>query len=192
MDKKTSPQTKSFIILFFIAAAGTVFCIYLAGHFAAINDRGYKNPSLNSYTTTIYDTKSGKNSVALPDDSTEAVDTSNWPTYTDSKYNFSFKYPLDWKLVEPVTKQGYYVVALDPGAKYYNVKIYVNPSSYFAMDNLPSRTLTIGGQPAVDVEGVLYGIKYGENYFTFDEGLSTSIKPQFEALVKSVQFSSAK
>jgi hypothetical protein len=38
------------------------------------------------------------------------------------------------------------------------------------------------------VEGVLYGLFYNGNYYTFDQGISQTIKPDFEAMVKSLKF----
>ena len=58
------------------------------------------------------------------------------------------------------------------------------------MGGLPLQSDTIDGQPAVEVSNLLYGVKDGSYYYTFDVGLSTSLKPDFDALVHSVQFGS--
>ena len=56
------------------------------------------------------------------------------------------------------------------------------------MGGLPLQSDTIGGQPATEVSNLLYGVQYGNYYYTFDVGLSTSLKPDFDALVHSVTF----
>jgi hypothetical protein len=92
------------------------------------------------------------------------------------------------EIKKPVQQDGYYVVTVDPGARYFDINIYVSPQGYFAMSNLPTTSTSIAGLPATDVEGVLYGLQYNGNYFTFDQGISQTIKPDFETMVKSLKF----
>ena len=120
---------------------------------------------------------------------TPIVDTSKWKTYTDKKYNFSFQYDPSWKVIAPKTTNGFYVVQVDPGTKYYNIKVSVSPTGFFAMDGLQTTPETINGYMVQDDNGLLYGIKNNNTFYTFDIGWSLSLKPEFDALVHTVQFS---
>jgi hypothetical protein len=194
MHKKISPQSKSFIILFLIALIGSFTCFLIAkiidfpDPFSAIN-----NLSLSQYQTTTYTNKntnvSSPNSVSSTNtESSVAVDTTNWKTYSDKTYPLSFMYPPRWQIKKPVTKQGYYILEIDPGSRYYNMKIFVSPKDFFAMDGLPYTLEPIAGEQARNIEGILYGIQHNNFYYTFDQGVSLSLKPEFQTLVKSVKF----
>ena len=119
----------------------------------------------------------------------EIADTSTWKDYTDTKYGLSFKYNPEWK-IKPwaKNKEGFDVLEIDPGSKFYNIKLYASDKSYYVMDGLPTEKTTIGGLQAVDVSDLLYGVKKGSTYLTFDVGLSLSLKPQFNGLVESIKF----
>lgn len=187
MYKNFAPQTKSFIILLGIAIVGTYLALMLASgfnpdQFNLMN--GYKaayNPPQNSVVQTAFA------SQTMP--TVKPVDTSAWKTYTDKQYGFSFMYDPAWTVKAGATdKDRFYVLQIDPGAKYYNIKIYVSDKSFYAMDGLPGITETIAGQPAVDVSNLLYGITKGSYYYTFDNGLSVGLIDKFNALVNSVRF----
>ncbi len=191
MKIKLSPQTKSFIILFVIAFVGVYICLILVeytdfpGSLAAV-----ERIQLAQYQKldTVSTARADMGDNFLPTDSTTTVDTTGWKSYTDSTYNFTIHYPAQWNIKKPVQQDGYYVVTIDPGARYFNIHIYVSSQGYFAMAGLPSTAIIIAGQTATDVEGVLYGLQYNGNYYTFDQGISQSIKPDFEAMVKSFSF----
>ena len=55
-------------------------------------------------------------------------------------------YSPDWKIL-PLKKNGFTVLQVDPGAKYYNIKIYVSPKEFYIMDGLPTTAETIDNQP---------------------------------------------
>lgn len=190
MIPKFSKQTKSFIILFVIAFLGAYVCLVMAKF---INFPGgleaIERLKLAQYQKLDSQPANNLNlaKTILPTDSATTVDTTGWKTYTDPTYSFSLNYPPQWQIKKPSKQDGFYVLTIDPGAKYFNVKIYVSPKGYFAMDNLPFTTITLAGEQAIDVEGSLYGLKHDGNYYTFDQGISQSIKPEFEAMVKSLK-----
>lgn len=192
---KLSPQAKSFIILFIIAIIGTYLAVMISRDLAG---EKFSTGSSGGYTSYYYGNKADKTTPATGTvlgasrfPPVEAVSTAGWKNYSDVKYSLSFQYPSDWKIKTSTEKSNgvdYYVIQLDPGSKYYNVKIYVSSSDYFALAGLPTKTDTVGGLPAMNVSNLLYGVKLGSYYFTFDNGLSTQLINQFNALVKSVKF----
>jgi hypothetical protein len=180
--QKLSPQTKSFIILIVIALVGTYVCLLLGAKF---KDRQSANTSApkGDYTQIVYPQK-----AVAAEQKEPAVDTSDWKTYTEPKLGLSFKYKPTWQ-VKPTIKQGeYYVIEVDPGKKYYNIKTFVSSKDFFAMDSLPLKQVTIAGKTAQDVSDMLYGIQSGNYYYTFDLGFSVNLKPEFNALVRSASF----
>ena len=117
------------------------------------------------------------------------VDTSAWKTYNDAAYPFSFKYEPSWKILPAKKQNGFYVLEIDPGAKFYDMKIYVSDSGYYyALDSLPVVETDIGGAKAFDVSNLLYAVKMGPYYYTFDNGLSTAMMDGFNAMVRTVKF----
>ena len=87
-----------------------------------------------------------------------------------------------------VNKNGFTILQVDPGPRFYNIKIYISPKEFYIMDGVPAKTETIGGQTALNADNALYGIEANNIYYTFDVGLSMSLVPDFDALVHSVKF----
>lgn len=121
-----------------------------------------------------------------PESNINTVDTSTWKTYSNN--DFSFKYNPEWKVLPETQKDGYTILQVDPGSKFYNIKIYISSSDFYVMSGLPSVTEKINNKEAINVSNLLYGIKHKDKYYTFDIGLSLSLKPLFNALVHSVEF----
>lgn len=181
--KQISPQTKSFFILFSIAVAGTFLCLML---WANLKSNLINKEQATSYQAVSYSNKTPAHTEEAPQST--PTDTSNWQTYTNTKYGFSFKYKPDWKVLAATKKNGFTVIQVDPGKKYYNFQIYISPKEFFAMDNLPSKTETIGGAEAINVSGYLYGIKANNLFYTFDIGTSAPLKDDFDGMVYSLNF----
>lgn len=185
--KRLSPQTKSFAILFSIALVGCYLAVMLSRDV-------FINPDMRKgYQSIAYP----YSQVARPAVAAErtippvkTVDTSKWKTYSDSKFPLSFKYNPAWKIKPGKTNsEGTYVLAIDPGPKYYDLVIYVSNKSFEGLDGLPTMSETIDGELALNVSNLLYGIKNGDNFYTFDSGLSaSSLINDFNALVHSVNF----
>jgi hypothetical protein len=187
MFKNSAPQTKSFLILFGIAVVG----VYLS--FMLSNNLTGGNPG-NNYSAVYYNQTTSKlagtamaSAAGLPPFKT--IDTSNWKTYTEAEHGLSFKYDPAWTVLPGKTdKDGYFVLQIDPGLKFYNIKIYISKTSFFAMDGLPAVTQIIANETAINVSNLLYGIHRGAYYYTFDNGLSTNMIDGFNALVRTVKF----
>ena len=184
-----SPQTKSFIIL----SALAVFCVCLS----LVLWFNLSTPPHDSYDSLSFNYAHYRISPArqFPNSSLKAqiarpqkVDTANWKTYVNTEYGFSFQYRPDWKILKPIKKHGYTVFRVDPGKKYYNIKIFANPEEFYIMGGLPAKSEIIAGVPALNVNNALYGIVANNLHYTFDVGLSMRLLPDFNALVHSVKF----
>ena len=181
--KNLKLQTKSFIILFCIALIGTYLMVLLNANPTFLRLGLSDNAK---YYTQPTNTASASQ---RPMPAVKPVDTANWKTYTDKKYPLSFKYSPDWTIAPgKLTSDGYYLLEIDPGINYYNIKIYASKNGYYVLDGLPATHTTINGLQALNVSNLLYGIKAGPNYYTFDNGLSSSLINDFNALVQSVKF----
>lgn len=183
MDK-LSPQTKSFIALFACLIIGTYFAMWIAG-----KQNGNGPDVFEDLKITSYENNNSVNNAQAQEPEV-VVDTSTWKEYANSEYGFGFKYDPAWKVIVPKGEEnGYYVFEVDPGRKYYNIKIYVSGNDFYVMDGLPTKQDVVdGGIQALNVSDLLYGIKKDPYFFTFDLGQSLTLKPQFKALVNSVKF----
>lgn len=186
---KISPQSRSFIILFSIAAVGVAVAFYVI-RWLDIPVARYilRGPGSGNYEGIV---NQGEQKLTPPEGKTVefiSMDTKGWKTYTDSESSFTFKYPPTWKVLAPTLNNGYKVITIDPGARFDNVKIYISSTGYFALDGIPYKPDTISGFPALNVQGMLFGVKANDTYYTFDEGASVTINPEFQTLVHSSSF----
>ena len=181
--KNISPQSKSFIVLFCLVLVGVYVCLTLWDDLLSQDYRQLYSYG-NYQTFPASDTPTSGAAMHPP----APLDTSGWKTYSDKKDGLAFKYPPAWNVLPPKKSGGFTVLQVDPGKKYYNVKIYISPKDFYAMGALPYKADTVGGQTATDVSDLLYGVKTNGLYYTFDIGLSLSLKDQFNALVHSVSF----
>ena len=177
---KFSLQTKSFIILLSLAIVGSYLCTMLWPDLASF---AYKTYNYNA-SPTVQDV----GNQVMEDPAVPTVDTSSWKEYSNTDYGFSFKYKPDWKVLNITAKKDFQVLEIDPGAKFYNIKIYISPKEFYVMEGLPTKTETIDGKETLNVSNLLYGIKTDKYYYTFDIGYSLSLTPDFVALVHSVKF----
>ncbi len=189
--QKISPQTKSFIFLLSFAIIGTFVCVNLYSGLQK-NAEEY-NYNINGNEAVKYpEPKNSLNPLNIQTaealETIEPASTENWQIFRSEKYNLSFKYPAEWQVKEGKSKNGFNVLEIDPGLKYYNIKIYIHASEFYALDGLPYTKETIAGFTALNVTDSLYGIKSGSYFYTFDVGLSMSLRPQFKALVLSASF----
>jgi len=185
---KTSPQTKSFIILLVLALVGC----YISSELFQKLKLGLIVPKSQYNKQASNDTLASQqpchNCSSQNTEVTNAVDTSQWKIYQDKTFDFSFKYKPDWKVLPAVKKDGYTLIEVDPGRNFYNIEIYIGTQDFYAMNGLPAVTEQIAGCTAQNVKDILYGIENPPYYFTFDINRSLSLKPNFDALVHSVQF----
>lgn len=178
--KKISIQTKSFILLVCLAVVGSYICLELWGQL-----QYYQEPEIG---TPRVKTSELKTTQPKPQAVKPKLNTDGWKTFSSQNLSLSFKYPGEWKILQPKTKKGYTFLEIDPGKKYYNIKVVVSPKDYYIMGGLPTNPALIGGQNGLNVLNLLYGVKVNGKYYTFDIGESLSLKQEFNALVDSVQF----
>ncbi len=178
MNKKISSHSKSFAALFSIAVLGGIFAVLSAHKVGAP-----QNPKPADYEIISYSPP-----TTSPTDMPQAVDTTGWKTYKNEKFGLSFKYDPAWKIRSVGNKDGYYVIEVDPGARFDNFRIYISADDYFALSGVPTEQGEVGGKAAVSLEGSVLGVKDNATYFTFDLGSSLSLKPYFQALLSTVKF----
>lgn len=187
MTQKLSPQTSSFIVLAGVCLFGGFLVILISSQLLK-NEVYEKIPAQEKSNYQPTSEKSGVFSTALASDELVLPDTSKWKTYSNADYSLSFKLPKAWNVKPGKNVKDFKVLEIDPGVKFYNIKIYISTNNYYVMDGLPAVKTTIGGSPALNVSNLLYGVTANNNYFTFDLGPSLSLTPEFNALVKSVEF----
>lgn len=182
MTNKISTQSKSFAVLFGIAFFGAIFALL-----ASWRIQKPANPAKNpNYETLTYASKAQASEPEI------IVDTSQWPEYRNSTYGLKFKHDPKWKVGSVKKKEGYLVIEIDPGPRFDNFKVYISSDDYFALSGVPTKKTQIGGKEAWDLDGQVLGIKDNATYFTFDMGASLSLKPYFQAMVKTVNFEPVK
>ncbi len=136
-------------------------------------------------------TNQHKDLAAAPNSASAApasIDISNWKQYTDLTYFLSFKYPPTWQVQTYPSMAGYYIIVIKPDSRADNVRIYVSPNTYFALDGLPTKKDTLGGAQALNINDSLFGVKYSAQYYTFDRGNTAKLQPQFQQIIDSVAF----
>lgn len=176
-----SPQTKSFITLIIIAAvfSGAVF------YFSKYGTR--PQPVLTQADTpSLSDSKDNnitKNSDLAP------TDVKNWQEYSDQNSSLSFKYPSSWEVkTHKSTNPDLDIIVIDPGNEQDHLRIYITADNYFAADGLTKQKTQVAGQEAWTVEDLLFGVKTGSEYYTFDLGSSLKLKPTLKAIISTVAF----
>ncbi len=116
------------------------------------------------------------------------LDTTDWKTYIDKNYPISFLYPKTWKVSSSINKLGFYDIYLNPGAKYFDIHIYIDAKSYAGLEGLPQTPTKVGQQTGFSVSQNLIGIKVGESYYTFDGSMNSTHTDEFNTLLSTVKF----
>jgi hypothetical protein len=118
------------------------------------------------------------------------VDTKNWKIYEDDSYPLEFKYPENWTITTyNSTDQSIgYIIILKPNIPNAdNIRIYINNKGYVATQGLTTEKTTINGTAAITVNDMLYGMRQGDNFLTFDLGTTNELLPYFKALMQTVE-----
>jgi hypothetical protein len=189
--EKISIQSKSFIILFFIALVGTFLATNFYVDFQKTQSSSFYQHAGNiiSYSPPAkHQTNSNLIETAQAEEPAPLVDTLAWKTYSNSEFKLQFKYPEDWQIKNGKAIAGFKVIEIDPGAKFFNIKIYISPKNFYGIDGLPASVETINNNAFINTRDLLYAVKTDSFSYTFDVGQSLSLKPKFKTLVHTVQF----
>ncbi len=161
-----SPQSKSFILVLILLLLATYGAIQLAERFKV--DR-------------IPNTQATHDMVGV-------LPTEDWTPYIDNAYPLVFKYPPTWKVENITTEPDYYVIAITPKGKSTEMRVYINDQDFYALNGLQSAPQRIGGHEATSYGQMLSAAKVGKYYYTFDAGLDTSLVPEFQTILSTVEF----
>jgi hypothetical protein len=116
------------------------------------------------------------------------VSTLDWHSYVDPVYPLVFKYPKGWTVQEIKAEPDFYVIALTPKNSDAEMRVYINNFDYFALNGLPSKPRRVGNEPGLGYGETLASAKVGKYFYTFDGGLDTSLVPEFQSLLNTVEF----
>lgn len=115
------------------------------------------------------------------------VSSEDWQEYSDNYLEMSFKYPKDWQ-VRNYSRESFDVIVITPSVGKDKIRIYVSDREYIGMAGLKTSTAKIGDLTGVAVDDMVYGVKQGSTYFTFDSGQDLQLIPEFTEIVKTVAF----
>jgi hypothetical protein len=120
--------TISFIILVALAAIATFAAIYAT-----------KNISEPIENSSLENSVLEENRLQNIQPTAAELDVSTWKSYTDKNYFLSFKYPSTWQVKTYQNRNGFDIIVLEPNNARDNIRIYVSPENYFALQGLPSK-----------------------------------------------------
>jgi len=172
-----SKQNKSFFLLLFL----TVGSLY-----AALVLTRELGPTISKITWL----RDNGNDALAQVKADADVDSSHWLSYKDAKHpGFTFKYPNDWTITTYTSTDSNIgnIIKIQPNIEGADaIRIYINKTGYVAMGGLKTTKANINGTPAITVNDMLYGIRIGNNYATFDMGTTGTLLPYFKALLNTV------
>jgi hypothetical protein len=184
-DMRHSRATISFFILVAGAALASYGALVLTTQLS-----GQDNDSLP--IGRVHKPQAETTQPAGPLEATDTApvnDTTGWKNYTDRTYFLSFKYPPEWSVQTYPNQGGYYIIVLKPKIGSDNMRIYVSPDRYFAMAGLPTKSKTLAGAQGINVNDALVGVKFATQFYTFDAGTDTALRPQFQQILNTVALS---
>ncbi len=182
--KNWSIQNKSFFILFLILLLGSLTALFLSQ-----TETGRKNPYEQKKQNESENIKIVR-AQEVSGEIENVPDTSDWKLYTNKSLGLNFKIHPSWQVKSSGEKNGYFAYTISDEVLNSEFIFYVSLKDFYVMDGLPAEEAVLGGKPAKNVSGLLYGVKNGKFYFTFDIGQAISMKPEFTAMVRSINFDS--
>lgn len=117
-------------------------------------------------------------------------DTTNWQQYQDTAYPLLIKFPETWTYSADITSlAGFYTVNLLPPKSKNPIRIYISDKDFVAVDNLKGNQQTIAKNLTVtNYDDLIYTIKVGDYYYTFDGTMNESIKSELSEIVRLARF----
>ncbi len=118
------------------------------------------------------------------------LDTSDWQTYTDNAYPLKISYPNTWYYsADRTTIPDVYTINLAPEKDAQPIRIFISKESFIAVDNLKGKQIRIAvGQIATNYDDLVYAVKVGDNYYTFDGTMNEAYKKELAEIVRTARF----
>lgn len=173
-----SKQNKSFFLLLFLTVSSLYVALVLTREIGPVISKTtwFKNTDKNTLAQVKADAD---------------VNSSDWISYNNVKHpGFTFKYPRDWAVTTYASTDSSVgdIIKIQPNIEGADaIRIYLNKKGYVAFEGLKTTTTTVNNIPAITVNNMLYGIRVGKNYVTFDMGATGIILPYFHALLDTVE-----
>ncbi|QQS23258.1 hypothetical protein IPM19_01685 [bacterium] len=163
--------TRSFIIIVLL----TMFAVYTAFVLARIQNRN---------------SAADQRDIASQSDKGEKIDSTNWQVYTDNAYPLRISYPETWFYsADRTTIPEVYTINLAPEKDAPPIRIYISKENFVAVDNLKGSPVRIAmGQIATNYDDLVYAIKVGDNYYTFDGTMNEQYKAELAEIVRTARF----
>ncbi len=124
---------------------------------------------------------------ATTDETAEPISTENWKEYNDPELFVSFKYPDNWQ-VRTYARENFDIIVLTPNKAKDKVRIYVSNKEYVGLAGVKTTPTVVGGLRGVSASDMVFGVRQGANYFTFDVGQDPQLMPEFNEIIKTVAF----
>ncbi len=118
------------------------------------------------------------------------IDTTNWQSYEDNSYPLKLSFPKEWTYSADITSlAGYYTVNLFPQDSKNPIRVYISDKDFVAINGLSGKPkLIVKDLTATNYEDLIYTIKVGEYYYTFDASLNQSYKEELAEIVRLARF----
>ena len=169
-----STPSRSFILLTFI-----VLCaVYAALVLTRIN-RVYEPEG--DVVSTEQSTESTEIETVITD-----VDTSDWGDYNDDQFPLIISHPESLTVGTNTELEGYYIVNLSETTPRTSIKIFISDEGFAGTAALAgSDFITNNGYAATNYDNIIYTIKVGEYFYTFDGTNAPDLQSELAEIVNS-------
>ncbi|GEM_PF-1436918 len=170
-----STPSRSFILLTFI-----VLCaVYAALVLTRIN-RVYE-PEVE-VVTTEQPTQSPQTETITTD-----VDTTDWEVYNDDQFPLIISHPESLTVDVNTELEGYYIVDLSRTTPRTSIKIFISDEGFAGTAALAgSDFITSNGYTATNYDNIIYTIKVGEYFYTFDGTNAPNLQNELAEIINTV------
>jgi hypothetical protein len=131
-----------------------------------------------------------KDNFAKPAVQKSKFDIKKWQTYEDNAYPLKLLIPETWTYsADKTTLPGFYTINLVPQKSKLGVRVYISNTDFVAVDDLKGNQQTIAKNLTVtNYDDIIYTIKVGDNYYTFDGTTNESVKAELSEIVRLARF----
>lgn len=120
----------------------------------------------------------------------ESIDTADWKIYQDQKVPVSFLAPKTWKITtDTKAVPGMYIINIATTKSSGPIKIFVSTDSFAGVTDLKGNPLKVTQNLTVtNYDDLIFTVKAGEYYYTFDGTMSDDHKAELAEIVRSARF----